>query len=371
MIKRKNAFSGFPLAILLIGMMSASTHAAVIPIGAHASISGTVNSHGNCIYLNGQPLCTGMLSPVQGCTVSVHASGVPLPVVSYTAITDKVGHYSIDSIPITQNGDAFQVVASAGPSYSVGRQEMQLSNGQSYTANFNLELSFTNTSVVTNDSLTFTISTDKKSYTVGDSMYVSYKIHNASTHAIQYRYTPGCDFDLLLKGISGDTLYRFLKNKACITLMNDGSIAADSSVTKRFAWVLVTNAMDSIVSVTASATTPSFGKTAASVNVTVKKQTVAVSSHGVGKKPFSPQLLFAHDKKLVLSLAKGERVSIVMFALSGQKIKQVLNRHYLPAGDNAVNIAGWYCAESVTILQIRGESFSISRAIHSGKCDIP
>jgi hypothetical protein len=365
MIKHYYGLSVIILSMVIIGTMRISDSAATTP---KATISGTVNSIGDCTWFNGNPQCTGVLMPVPGCTVTVTMPGTHVQsAAAGTAITDNNGNYSIDSITVLDNVDTFRVTASAGPGYSVGRQNVVLSASQAKTANFILEISYTNRGIITNDSLWFTVTTDKMNYSPGDSIYVRYSLQNVTKHAIQYWYTPGCDFDLLFKETSGDTLYRLSKNRVCPTWMIDGSIAADSSVSNVFAGVPATSAMDSIVIVTASATTVSFGKTQSSININIKKEATSIGMRNpLNKQNISGNslILFA-GKKLMLTLGSSERISMSLYTLSGGKLAQPLLNQYLAAGEYSIDLAEKIrIAEGAAVVCVKGETFSLTKVVH-------
>jgi hypothetical protein len=349
------------IALFLI-ILSASA------LGAQASISGRVSSHGNCTYLNGKPLCTGLLVPMAGCTVSVRQSSSTTPEAqSYVAITDKNGNYSIDSVPLAADGDTFLVTASAGPAYSTARQFVALYGGKSYSIDFNLEISFTNTSIVTNDSVSFTVSTDKKTYDIGDSIRVRYSFHNTSTHAIQYYLNIGCQYDLLLTGSSNDTLYWLGRNRSCPTLEVLYSINPDSSRTTQFSPVAVTDAMDSAITATAKMESISITASAVSVSITVRKPVTAVWREAAGPEELSPRIGWAAGKGFVVFLPQRQRISLSLFTTDGRLIRRILDRRILPAGRSEVAVQGLGAAASVYIAVLRGERFSIAETINTAK----
>jgi hypothetical protein len=336
--------------------------AALLAVGAHASIKGNVDAHGNCTYINGTPLCTGALMPVEGCTVTVP---VPNFSITFTTITDKTGAFSIDSVPLVQNGETFFITASAGPEYSIGQQNVALSNTQAATINFNLEISYTNRAVKTSDSLSFTISTDKKEYLPGDSIRVKYTVQNTSNHTITFMYTPGCQYDLMLQGLKGDTLYRLSKNKACPAMIAYDSLAAGKTISTQFTGVAATKFMDSIVTVTAN--TFSFINSAVPVTINIKKQTVPVFHSYAEKTTPTPMNLTVSDSKLRIIQLAGERMSIALYTLSGRKIVQVIDRQYLSAGEHIVQLPARRFPNGMCIIRVSGETFKETRMIKNLK----
>jgi hypothetical protein len=336
-------------------------------VGAHASITGRVASFGNCTYLNGKPLCTGLLAPVAGCTVSVTRTTAVTPVTHYTAITDNAGNYSIDSIPIVGTNDTFHVTASAGPDHSKGSQDVILSDAQTKTVNFNLENSFSNVAIVTNDSLSFTIATEKKVYSPGDSIHVRYTVENRTTHAIRYSYTPGCQFDWIFTGIKGDTIYQYMKNKMCMTITYSDSILPQKTILSQFPGIVAASSMDSIVTVTAK--TFSFGKSDASIDIHIQKPVTAITvPDPLVLQRISGNSLSLHaGKTLMLTLLKSERVSMSLYTLSGQKLAQFMSNRYLAAGEHSLDIAKAGIAEGVVIVRVSCETFSLTKAVHVRK----
>jgi hypothetical protein len=334
--------------------------------GAHASISGKVSAHGNCTYMNGQPLCTGLLVPVAGCTVTVRGKAPGTPA-NYTAIADNNGNYSFDSIPVSENGDTFLVIASAGPEYSKGNQSIVLNDAQAQTVNFNLEILYTNRSIITNDSLSFTVATEKKVYSPGDSIHVRYTVENRTTHAIRYSFTPGCQFDWIFTGIKGDTIYQYMKNKMCMTITYSDSVLPQKTILSQFPGIVAAVSMDSVVTVTAK--TFSFGKSDASIDIHIQKSGTAI----LVPDPLAMQKISCNSlsiragKTLMLTLLKNERVSVALYTVSGQKLVQLISNRYLAAGEHSLDIAKSGIAEGVVIVRVSGETFSLTKAVHVRK----
>ncbi len=336
--------------------------------GPVSQVKGTVYSHGNCLYLNGKPLCTGLLAPLPNCTLSL-AGPLGLPdksktIFRYQAVSDKNGHYSFDSVPLANDRDTFSIKSSLHPEYAASDlQDIVLADAQASMVDFNLEISFSNTAITSNDSLSFTVSTDKKNYSVGDSIFASYTVQNKSTHSIPYPYTPGCQFDLKMIGIRADTFFALGQNRVCAALIALDSLLPGKSAKTKFAGVAVTNKMDSVVTVIAS-TIFSYKNSEAAIDVDIKRSTTE-ALHGLGGRQSQLQAIsFTHDNKIALCLARGGEVSIALYTAAGQIIDRASSNVVLAKGIHVLQMPS-NLSKGLFIVQVKGETFSCNRVFQN------
>jgi hypothetical protein len=109
--------------------------------GAMATVAGTIwtpcPAYLNCVR-----------QPVQGCTVTVNIGGysllakaevsvMPIYAVTYTAITDAAGHYTIDSLPLSVNNQPI-VVTAQGSGFTAQAVDTAIWNRTTTTVDFSL-----------------------------------------------------------------------------------------------------------------------------------------------------------------------------------------------------------------------------------------
>ena len=118
----------------------------LLAAGAHARVAGTVWAA--CTGYLGMPC---ILQPIPGCTVMVSKTSIvpigvvplntsiayPIIAVAYTAVTDSLGRYAIDSIPLEVNGEAISVSARAA-GYTAQTVDTTIRNNMPTTVNFSL-----------------------------------------------------------------------------------------------------------------------------------------------------------------------------------------------------------------------------------------
>jgi len=299
----------------------------LLPNDAHAIVKGKVVSHGNCTYYNGNPLCTGLLVPVEGCTVFIN---IPRLSITLNAITDNGGNYSFDSIPLVVNGDTFELIASKCDSFGKDKEMVVLYNNQTQTVNFNLETSFTNTAINTNDSLIFTITTNKINYIEGDSIFVRYSFENNSNSPKYYYYTPGCQFDVIYSGIKGDTIYQYMKNRACPLIIGFDTLKPHKQISFNFPGFYVNKSIDSVLTICAK--TFSFPNSDVIIKVYIKKLYTnnLLSNFKKNNNKFYSAELFDKSLLLKIHVLKYDYFTIDIFDLSGRKINQICEKELSP-----------------------------------------
>ena len=200
----------------------------LLPINATGAVSGTVSSYASCHYVNNIPLCTGVLAPVAGCSVTVtfpplimlplaETAAAILPT-NLTTVTDNSGHYSFPSIPITYANQPIIVIA-AKSGYNQQRASISLITTPGAIQNFSLESSYSNSNTIEKTGIRYTIATNKASYTITDSIFARYTVENISTTPDTFSFGSGCQYDMSVVKPPSDTLYRYLKGMGCIAMM--------------------------------------------------------------------------------------------------------------------------------------------------------
>ncbi|HUI91817.1 MAG TPA: carboxypeptidase-like regulatory domain-containing protein [Chitinivibrionales bacterium] len=118
----------------------------LVAAGAHGRVAGTVWAA--CSGFLGMPC---VLQPIARCTVTVSTSTLvpivpvglnqaisyPIIPVAYTAITDSLGRYAVDSIPLDVNGERVSVSTAVG-GYVAQTIDTAVSNGVTTTVDFSL-----------------------------------------------------------------------------------------------------------------------------------------------------------------------------------------------------------------------------------------
>jgi hypothetical protein len=312
----------------------------LLPVNATGSLSGVVSSYDSCHYVNNVPYCTGLLVPVAGCSVTVTFPPIPFTPLtakrattmfpSFTAITDNSGNYSFSSIPITYANQPITVIASKS-GYNQEHASLSLITSPG-SQNFNLEASYTNSNTIINNGMRYTIATDKAVYKATDSIFTRYTVENASTTPDTLFVNPGCQYDMAVVKPPRDTLYQYLRFRACPMLVMTIVLQPNQTLTMDFPGWKSDSAFDSLrVSAMLAGRTAS----AASIDVHFEKplSEISFNSHA-GAAAFKGAIL-AFDRTsnvLRLSVASVQSIQLDLYGLDGRKIAAILSREQCGPG---------------------------------------
>jgi hypothetical protein len=202
-----------PLSIASDAALSIS----LLPVNALGRIAGTV-------YQATPPGVVGcgyspvgcVVGTVEGCTVSVNMpltiilpmeskALAYLPTTVYKSVTNSLGAYTIDSIPLTYSDRTITVVARKD-GFAQDNKTAVMQPDQFISVNFALQRPYANRAEKTVNNVTYSVATDKASYNVGEYIYVRYTIKNNSSAAV-IDSLPCCRENVLVMTPSGDTAY--------------------------------------------------------------------------------------------------------------------------------------------------------------------
>jgi hypothetical protein len=315
------------------------------------------------------------LAPIPGCTVSVYVPSFivinppivlqkfsAIPAVVYTAVTDKNGLYTVDSIPLNYTDKTVTVTAHK-PGYVADSKQATLYDNSAVTVNFILQPAFTNADSNTVDGVTFTVATEKPQYYQGESIKTRYTVTNNSMAKVIFDFSSGCQFDMIAMAPPRDTVYWYGRQLFCTTIMTQIVLAPGESTSNIFP-VFVDNDTAGILSVTA--TLLKYPKSAATVIVPILKQGTPVSPRSVTtletKKPVICYSVAA--KTLTLNIAKSQYVSVSAYVLSGQKIAQLSCKRFMTAGAHTISLNNSALANGIVVFRVEGEGFSSVKRIN-------
>ena len=335
----------------------------LLPVNATGAVSGTIASYSSCHYVNNIPLCTGLLIPLAGCTVSVtfpplillplaKTSAAILPV-NYTTITDNNGHYSIASIPVEYANQPITVTASK-PGFNQKSASVSLITMPSDTQNFNLEASYTNSNTILKNGTSYTIATDKALYKATDSVFVRYTVVNTSTKPDTFILNYGCQYDMNAVKPPRDTVYQYLKYRACPMIVATLFILQpNQTLTMDFPGWQSDSAYDSL---RISALMAGMPQTAASIDVRFEQPITGINFNtGAGAAVFKGATM-AFDRlsnMLTLSVGSAQSVQLDLFGLDGRKIHSFFNKNQCGPGTYRFSINKAFAAHSCIIAKLK------------------
>ena len=318
------------------------------------------------------------LSPVAGCTVSVYVPGLlivtpvtPVPILNkkaalpafvYTAVTDKNGLYTIDSIPLNYT-DKTVTVTAWKPGYALETKQATLYDNSAVTVNFILQAAYTNTDSTTLDGVTFTVATEKAQYYQGESIKTRYGVKNNSIFTVTFNFPSGCQFDMIAIAPPKDTVYWYGRLLACTMMATQIVLAPGESKSMDFT-AFADNDTAATLSVTANLL--GYPKSATTVIVPILKQGTPLLPQSMNafdaKKPIINYS--AATKTLTLNIVKSQFVSVSAYVLNGQKITQLSCKKYMPAGAHTISLKNSALANGIIVFRVEGEGFSSVKRIN-------
>ena len=334
----------------------------LLPINATGAVSGTVTSFSSCHYVNNTPLCTGLLAPLAGCTVSVTfpplillplaKTSAAIPPVNYTTVTDNNGHYSIASIPVEYANQPIIVTASK-PGFNQKSASISLIVTPSDTQNFSLEASYTNSNTVIKNGISFTVATDKALYNAADSVFVRYTIVNSSTSPETLVVNPGCQYDMNVVRPPRDTLYHYLKLRACPDLVESVVLQPSQSLIMDFPGWQSDSAYDSLrISAMLTAMTSSM----ASIDIRFEQPVTGINFNTRAQAAVFKGATMAFDRlsnMLTLSVGSAQTVRLELFGLDGRKIHSFFNKDQCAPGTYRFSINKAFAAHGCIIAKLK------------------
>ena len=312
----------------------------LLPVNATGSLSGVVSGYGSCHYVNNIPLCTGLLAPLAGCSVTVAfppilvtpltakraATVMPL---SLTTVTDNSGNYSFPSVPVTYANQPVTVTAFK-TGYNQKSASLSLITSPNATQNFSLEISYTNSNTVEKNGMSFTIATDKAVYKTTDSVFARYTVENTSSAPETLLINPGCQYDMTIVKPPRDTLYQYLKLRACTDLIETIVLQPTQTLTMDFPGWESDSAYDSL---RVSAMLAGMTASAASIDIRFEESVTGVTVHAAVV-PFKNAMI-AYERPsnvLQLSVSSTQSIKVDLYGLDGRKIAALFDREQCGPG---------------------------------------
>jgi|GEM_PF-1678304 len=316
-------------------------HTILLPVNATGGLNGTVSSYASCHYVNNVPLCTGLLAPITGCSVTVTFP----PIIMYalaknaaailpaklTAVTDNSGHYSFPSIPITYDNQPITVTASKS-GYNQKRASVSLITTPSAIQNFSLESGYSNSNTIEKNGMRYTIATNKASYNVMDSIFARYTVENLSAAPVTFSFGSGCQYDMNVVKPPFDTLYHYLKGVGCITMVTEITLQPNQTAVKDFPGWKSDAIFDSL---RISAMLAGLTQTTASIDIRFEPLVTGINFNTRAGVSSFKNAIIAFDRlsnTLKLSIPSTQSIQLEVYGLDGRKIADLLNKEQCGPG---------------------------------------
>jgi hypothetical protein len=339
----------------------------MVPIDAFAAVAGTVT----VVEAN-----DSRIMPLEGCTVAV-SKGAYLPTVGTdtwinevrSAITDKNGKYSIDSIPISANGELWYVHAFKGPQYS-DYQKVALYNMRTDSVNFKFLLPYQNRDSVVIKGIVFCTATDKYSYRRDEGVKIRYSITNTTDQQVSFGpFSGGCEYDLSITVIptvltaQKKVIYRQSENMVCLAVVSTITVDPHQTVIKDFpnyylpdltSFAPTNNKIMLLVS--AKLNGAKYDSTEVGVPIEIRLDPTAVAE----KRSASGSSLAScalQNQRIALNLLKAQNVSVAVFSLDGKMRPQAAFSRNLAAGAHTLSLMGPHMTKGIYIVGVKGTDF--------------
>jgi hypothetical protein len=337
----------------------------LLPLSASSSLNGTVSGYGSCHYINNIPYCTGVLIPVAGCSVTVTFSSVvavPLagPVeafmpVTLTATTDANGLYSFPSIPVTYGNQPLTVTASKS-TYNKKSAVLSLITSPSAKQDFNLEISYTNSNTIEKNGMRYAVATNKADYAITDSVFTRFTVENISTTPQTFTFSSGCHYDMNIVKPPKDTLYRYLRGRACITMITEITISPNETLTMDFPGWKSDSAYDSL---RVSAMFAGLTSTVSSIDIHFEHPTTSIKADR--RSPAYPlnKAMIGWDRQssvVYLSVASPQSVRLELYGLDGKKLNVMLNGALCNPGTYRFSLHDFIATNKCVIIKLKTDN---------------
>ncbi len=354
----------------------------LVPNDAYAAVTGTVMLIGSDIS---RPI------PVEGCTVVVKKDGntidPSLPDVAddkeLRAVTDPKGKYTIDKIPITANGEIWQVRAFI-KEYSQTKK-VALYNMRTDTVNFTFSTPYENSASVNIDGVIFTTAADKFVYQEKEPVLIRYSITNTTNVTkIFGPFSKGCEYDLIVSTPSAEReVYTASAGVICIDQLSEIVVNPGETVFHDFpAWYIsnikqIASAGDFAASrsvklmFSARLRGAKYDNTLVGVWVTIELEPPVGTVYNAEN--FSNGIKDAitysdRQKKLDLKLEKAQTVSISIYSLDGSSVPYNSISKSFPAGIHSLSLKDVLQTRGLYIIRVKGEGFEKRfNALHVGR----
>jgi hypothetical protein len=290
-----------------------------------------------------------------------------LPTTVYKSVTNSLGAYTIDSIPLTYSDRTITVVARKD-GFAQDSKTAVMQPDQFISVNFALQRPYANKAEKNVNNVTYSVATDKASYNVGEYIYVRYTIKNNSS-AMVIDSLPCCVENLLAMTTSGDTAYR-RGGLVCPCPLSypPVSIAPGDSFVSYFSAFSYTDTARSLTIIARLGWGGIYYSTpAVSVQVGINQAVTPVIQKGLEKAlgKNAPSLTYTRSSKtLAITSDRPQLVSISAYTLNGRKVAELSGNRFLSVGTQAIGLKNAALHGGIMLFRIQGEGFITTARIN-------
>ncbi|MBN1578915.1 MAG: hypothetical protein JW913_20305 [Chitinispirillaceae bacterium] len=340
----------------------------LIPADAYATVTGQVTL---------MKADAAKPVPVEGCTVIVEkpqmgsiasSTSSATGIVSLRAITGADGRYTIGKIPITANGEVWDVYA-----FYSGRiiiKHVALYNMRTDTVDFTFSVPYENSASINIDGVVFTTAADKYVYQEKNPVRIRYSITNTTTTTKTFGpFSQGCEYDLIVTGGADKEVYRASSQPICVDLLSEIVVKPGETVAHDFPAWYISNvkqiaAAEAIVaprSVTlkfsARLQGANYDNTPVGVPVTIELEPpvgAVKAARVAGRAAVSYN---ARRERLTLNLDKAQTVTVAVYTLEGSVVPASTTAKRLTAGMHTLSLQNIPTSKGLYIVGVRGADF--------------
>jgi hypothetical protein len=299
---------------------------------AAATVTGTVT------VVSTTDGITIVRQPLPGCTVEVSRpmiyyyavdqaapAAVPgsLPSVSLRAVTDKNGAYTIAKIPLAYTNESWQV-RTVNSGYTDGYESVSLANMRTDTVDFDLQKAYDNSVSDTVDGIIYTVATNKKVYTSGESVWSRYTVFNGTQSAVSFGpFSKNCEYEMTVTS-GKTTIFALSDSTECLESLAPVYVKIKSlgKATKSFpAWYPPKNAASQSplsatpYTIAARFRSDTYNATEVAVTIAVMKSTTPTLPETAVQR--TTMVLRRSGNNVFLNLPFAQTVSMIVYRLDG------------------------------------------------------
>ncbi|MBD3420150.1 MAG: hypothetical protein GF398_08545 [Chitinivibrionales bacterium] len=213
-----------------------------------------------------------------------------------------------------------------------------------------------------NEGVEFVLQAERAWYHPGDKMVLSYKITNTNEWPVEYNFSLGCRYDMIIKSLSGDTLYDYAGSHPCPLAPSRLKLVPGSSDEIVFPAFTVPELSGKLI---ISASMRGYRQGTISALAKVAESSAARESMLANEKSLPPKLHFDRaERVLKLSLNRSQSVALSVYILNGQKIGQLSREKFFRAGTHSFSLKNIQLGEGMLVVRIKGSGFSETKTIN-------
>jgi hypothetical protein len=193
---------------------------------------------------------------------------------------------------------------------------------------------------------------------------IAYHVLNRQQKEAIFNFSLGCKFDMIVTTADHDTLYRYLDNIPCSLLPSSIELQPDECVTKTFPLLSVSTPHGPL---TVTASLNGYRSSAVSYRLNARGGEQQRTSRAGTRLQTGQEILrySPHARSLAIAIPSPQKVTISVYIINGQKVKQLSVEKHFSTGVHNYSLAEMRQFNSgLLVIEVQGETFSERKVIN-------